>query len=233
MTCLDLSRRRGRGSTSGQLDASRVWGAGQTGAMQIYSASNAVRARQVAGDVVAVGLVVVFVALGLAVAAFVGGLAELGRQIEEAGAGFQGTMDDASRVLGGIPLLGGAASAPFDGAAGAGQTLVDAGRQQQDDVGRAALVAGLLVGGLPSIVVLWAWLRGRVAFVRRASSVRGLLAVPGGEDLLALRALTGRDARAALAVSPDPVASWRAGDPAVVRRLADVALREAGVARPR
>jgi hypothetical protein len=201
--------------------------------MQIYSASNAVRARQVAGDVVAVGLVVVFVALGLAVAAFVGGLAELGRQIEEAGTGFQGTMDDASRVLGGIPLLGGAASAPFDGAAGAGQTLVDAGRQQQDDVARAALVAGLLVGGLPSIVVLWAWLRGRVAFVRRASSVRGLLALPGGEDLLALRALTGRDARAALAVSPDPVASWRAGDPAVVRRLADVALREAGVARPR
>ena len=201
--------------------------------MQIYSASSAVRARQVAGDVVAVALVVVFVALGLAVAAFVGGLAELGRQIEEAGAGFQGTMDDASRVLGGIPLLGDAASAPFDGASGAGQALVDAGRRQQDDVGRAAVVAGLLVGGLPSVVVLWVWLRGRVAFVRRASSVRGLLALPGGDDLLALRALAGPDARAALAVSPDAVAAWRVGDPEVVRRLADVALRESGVARPR
>jgi len=201
--------------------------------MQIYSASSAVRARQVAGDVVAVALVVVFVALGLAVAAFVGGLAELGRQIEEAGAGFQGTMDDASRVLGGIPLLGGPASAPFDGASGAGQALVDAGRRQQDDVGRAAVVAGLLVGGLPSVVVLWVWLRGRVAFVRRASSVRGLLALPGGDDLLALRALAGHDARAALAVSPDAVAAWRVGDPEVVRRLADVALRESGVARPR
>jgi len=201
--------------------------------MQIYSASSAVRARQVVGDVVAVALVVVFVALGLAVAAFVGGLAELGRQIEEAGAGFQGTMDDASRVLGGIPLLGGPASAPFDGASGAGQALVDAGRRQQDDVGRAAVVAGLLVGGLPSVVVLWVWLRGRVAFVRRASSVRGLLALPGGDDLLALRALAGHDARAALAVSPDAVAAWRVGDPEVVRRLADVALRESGVARPR
>ncbi|ROS61959.1 hypothetical protein EDF38_1059 [Frigoribacterium sp. PhB160] len=201
--------------------------------MQLYSASAPVRARQIAGDVVALGLVVAFVALGLAVTAFVGGLAELGRQIEEAGAGFQGTMDDASRVLGGIPLLGGAASAPFDGASGAGQALVDAGRQQQDDVARAALVSGLLVGGLPSVVVAWAWLRGRVAFVRRASSVRSLLATPGGEELLALRALTGRDAAAALAVAPDAVAAWRSGEPAVVRRLADVALREAGVARPR
>jgi hypothetical protein len=201
--------------------------------MQLYSASAPVRARQIAGDVVALGLVVAFVALGLAVAAFVGGLAELGRQIEEAGAGFQGTMDDASRVLGGIPLLGGAASAPFDGASGAGQALVAAGRQQQDDVARAALVSGLLVGGLPSVVVAWAWLRGRVAFVRRASSVRSLLATPGGEELLALRALTGRDTAAALAVAPDPVAAWRSGEPAVVRRLADVALREAGVARPR
>jgi hypothetical protein len=98
-------------------------------------------------------------------------------------------------------------------------------------VARAASVAGLVVAGVPSLVVLWVWLRGRIAFVRRASSVRSLLALPGGEDLLALRALTGRDAKAALAVSPDPVAAWRAGEPAVVRRLADVALREAGVAR--
>ena len=96
---------------------------------------------------------------------------------------------------------------------------------------RAALVAGLVVAGVPSLVVLWVWLRGRIAFVRRASSTRSLLALPGGDDLLALRALTGRDPKAALAVSPDPVAAWRTGEPDVVRRLADVALREAGVAR--
>jgi len=199
--------------------------------MQLYSSSPLVRARQVTGDVVAIGLVVVFVVLGVAIAGFIGTFADLGRQLEEAGAGFQGTMQDASRALGGLPLVGGAASAPFDGASGAGQTLADAGRQQQDGVARAALVAGLVVAGVPSLVVLWVWLRGRIAFVRRASSTRSLLALPGGDDLLALRALTGRDARAALAVAPDPVAAWRAGDPEVVRRLADVALREAGVAR--
>lgn len=199
--------------------------------MQLYSSSPLVRARQVTGDVVAIGLVVVFVVLGVGIAGFIGTFAELGRQLEEAGAGFQGTMQDASRALGGLPLVGGAASAPFDGASGAGQTLADAGRQQQDGVARAALVAGLVVAGVPSLVVLWVWLRGRIAFVRRASSTRSLLALPGGDDLLALRALTGRDARAALAVAPDPVAAWRAGDPEVVRRLADLALRDAGVAR--
>ncbi|ROS54747.1 hypothetical protein [Frigoribacterium sp. PhB24] len=199
--------------------------------MQLYSSSPLVRTRQVTGDVVAIGLVVLFVVLGVSIASFIGTFADLGRQLEEAGAGFQGTMQDASRALAGLPLVGGAASAPFDGASGAGQSLADAGRQQQDGVARAALVAGLVVAGVPSLVVLWVWLRGRIAFVRRASSVRSLLALPGGEDLLALRALTGRDAKAALAVSPDPVAAWRAGEPAVVRRLADVALREAGVAR--
>jgi hypothetical protein len=199
--------------------------------MQLYSSSPLVRARQVTGDVVAIGLVVVFVVLGVGIAAFIGTFAELGRQLEEAGTGFQGTMQDASRALAGVPLVGDAASTPFDGASGAGQSLADAGRQQQDGVARAALVAGLVVASVPSLVVLWVWLRGRIAFVRRASSVRSLLALPGGDDLLALRALTGRDAKAALAVSPDPVAAWRAGEPAVVRRLADVALREAGVAR--
>lgn len=199
--------------------------------MQFYSSSPLVRARQVTGDVVAIGLVVVFVVLGVGIAGFIGTFADLGRQLEEAGAGFQGTMQDASRALARVPLAGDAASAPFDGASGAGQSLADAGRQQQEGVARAALVAGLVVAGVPSLVVLWVWLRGRIAFARRASSTRSLLALPGGDDLLALRALTGRDARAALAVSPDPVAAWRAGEPEVVRRLADVALREAGVAR--
>ena len=201
--------------------------------MQIYSSSPVVRARQVAGDLVAVGLVVVFIVVGVAIAQFIAGFADLGRQLEEAGAGFQGAMQDASRTLGDLPLVGGAASAPFDGASGAGGSLADAGRQQQEGVARASLVAGLVVAGVPSVVVLWVWLRGRVGFVRRASSTRSLLATPGGEELLALRALTGRDARAALAVSPDPVADWRAGEPSVVRALADVALREAGVARAR
>ncbi|MBP1241435.1 hypothetical protein ABID92_000736 [Frigoribacterium sp. PvP120] len=201
--------------------------------MQIYSSSPVVRARQVAGDLVAVGLVVVFVVVGVAIAQFIAGFADLGRQLEEAGAGFQGAMQDASRTLGDLPLVGAAASAPFDGASGAGGSLADAGRQQQEGVARASLVAGLVVAGVPSVVVLWVWLRGRVGFVRRASSTRSLLATPGGEELLALRALTGRDARAALAVSTDPVADWRAGEPGVVRALADVALREAGVARAR
>nr|BFF13551.1 hypothetical protein GCM10025699_48540 [Microbacterium flavescens] len=94
-------------------------------------------------------------------------------------------------------------------------------------------MVGLVVAGLPVVVILLTWLRRRIVFVRRASSVSALLRSPGGDDLLALRALSTLDARELAAVTPNPVAAWRAGDVDTVRRLADLALRDAGVGRAR
>jgi len=142
-------------------------------------------------------------------------------------------MGDAAESISGLPLVGEAAGRPFIGASDAASTLVAAGRDQQEAVGTASLVVGLLVAGLPVVVILLTWLRRRIAFVRRASSVSALLRSPGGDDLLALRALSTLDARELAAVTPDPVAAWRAGDVDTVRRLADLALRDAGVGRAR
>lgn len=206
---------------------------GQTGAMQLYSASTAVRARQITSDVVALAFLVAAVVAGLAAAAFVRTFAELGRRVEDAGLGFQQAMGDAAESIAGLPLVGEAAGRPFVGASDAASTLVAAGRDQQEAVGTASLVVGLVVAGLPVVVILLIWLRRRIAFVRRASSVSALLRSPGGDDLLALRALSTLDARELAAVTPDPVAAWRAGDVDTVRRLADLALRDAGVGRAR
>lgn len=197
--------------------------------MQIYSASPAVRARQLTADVLATVAIALSVALGVATFTLVSALADLGSGVEDAGRGFQTTMRDAASALGDVPLVGRGASAPFEDASAAGAALAAAGRDQQELVHTLALVAGLLVAVVPIGLLARHWLWRRIAFARRAASVGALAASPGGVDLLALRALsTGRD-RDLLGISPDPAAEWRAGNAPVVRRLADLALRDAGV----
>ncbi|PPF87866.1 hypothetical protein C5B96_03445 [Subtercola sp. Z020] len=197
--------------------------------MQLYSARRAQRHRQIAADVVALVLIGASVAAGIAVGALIGTLAALGRGIESAGSGFQNTMADAAGTLGGIPLIGAGASSPFASASSAGQTLAEAGRQQQEFVGNVALGTGLVVAALPIALVLLVWLRPRLAFVRRASLVRGLSASPAGTELLALRALVGQPPRELVALAADPVAAWRRGDPATIRSLAALELQSSGV----
>jgi hypothetical protein len=50
-----------------------------------------------------------------------------------------------------------------------------------------------------------------------------------GPDLLALRALVNGSRKDLAAIDRHPVAAWRSGETAVVRRLAELELREAGV----
>ncbi len=129
--------------------------------------------------------------------------------------------------------MGDAARGPFEDASGIGSGLVQAGRDQQSLVGTIALVLGLLVALVPIAFIVRHWLLRRVSFVRRAAVARSLAATPGGTELLALRALSSRKPAALLRTHPDPVAAWRAGDPRVVRQLADLALRDAGVSAGR
>jgi hypothetical protein len=202
-----------------------------SGGMQIYSASPASRARQVTADVLAIAGIVLFAALGIATTTLLSALADLGRGIEDAGQGFESTMTDAASTVGDIPLVGRGAGAPFQDASEAGAALAAAGRDQQQLVHALAIAAGLIVALVPIALLARYWLARRVAFARRAATARALAGSPGGVELLALRALSvGRD-RDLLGISPDPVADWRRGNAAVVRRLADLSLRDAGVVR--
>jgi len=199
--------------------------------MQLYSATPAVRARQVAADLVALAAIVLFIVLGTAVGAAIGALGEVGRQLTDAGAGFQGTLTDAATTIGDVPLIGDAASAPLESAGAAGGTLAEAGRETERIVGLVALLAGLAIAGLPSLFVLRSRVRRHAVAARRAGAARRLLELPEADELLALRALASAPAARLAAVAERPVDAWRRRDPGALRALADLELAEAGVRR--
>ncbi|NQX28429.1 hypothetical protein HQQ81_13865 [Microbacteriaceae bacterium VKM Ac-2854] len=198
--------------------------------MQIYSAYPRPRARQLAADATALAAIVLSALVGCTVGALVGSTASLGRGLEGAGEDFAGTMTDASDALGGIPLLGGAAASPFAQASAAGAALAQAGRDQQALINGVSVALGLLIALLPIAIVLLVWLRRRVAFARGAAEIKRVAAAPGGLELLAVRALTTADAATLLALGGDVVQGWRAAHPPTIRALAELALRDAGVA---
>jgi hypothetical protein len=138
-------------------------------------------------------------------------------------------MSDAGDTLGGVPLIGGGIRAPFDAASGAGGLLAQAGEAQQNLVDTAALVIAIASAVLPILVILFFWLRPRLRFARRATRAYRVSQLADGVQLLALRALVDGDARELHAVAERPVEAWRHGEASVVRALAALELREAGV----
>jgi hypothetical protein len=199
--------------------------------MQLYSVSPLVRSRQLLADIVALAVIVTSTALGITVGLAFAALARFGRSVEEAGAGLQRSMSDAASTLADVPLVGSAVSGPFVDASGVGAALVASGQEQQRMMTTLGVVTGLLVALVPIGIVLAVWLRRRLAFIRRARRASALAASPAGLELLALRALAGAPSPRVVAASPDAADGWRRGDPDVVRALADVELRAAGVLR--
>lgn len=190
------------------------------------------RARQIVADVVALGVVIVAVLMGVAVRTTIAALAGVFVNLQDAGTGFEGTMGEIGERLGGVPLIGDGIRGPFDTAAGAGGSIAEAGRAGQAVVESIATIAGIGVAALPIVILLLVWLVPRIRFARRSAEARALLRLDDGPQLLALRALG--DARAAdlARISPRALSAWRAGDAEVVRALAALEAREAGVRLP-
>lgn len=200
--------------------------------MKLYSDFPLVRSRQIASDVVAAAVVVLAILLGVAVYSAIVALAQVGVNLQGAGDGFRQNMADAADTLGGVPLIGSGIRGPFDSASDAGQTLADAGTGLATGVRIAATVVGLLVAIVPVLIVVRFWLLRRLRFARTAGTAAALSRSAAGLDLLALRALAGRDPKTLFALDPAPVDAWRRGEPRVVGALAELALREAGVRSP-
>lgn len=197
--------------------------------MKLYSDYPARRSAQIIADLVAVALIAAAVWVGTLVYAAIAVLAAFGKTIEDAGDGFEQTMADAGDTLGGVPLIGDGIRQPFDAASGAGTLLAQAGRAQQDLVMTAALIIAIVVAVIPILLVVAIWMRRRLSWARRATQARNLSRLPDGPDLLALRALVNSDFRELHDIDGEPVDAWRRGDRKVVRALAQLELREAGV----
>lgn len=197
--------------------------------MSLYSDFPVRRALQIAADLLAVLVIVVAVAAGAAVRSAIDGLAGLGEQLETTGTGLDGALSDAGDRLGGVPLIGGGIRSPFDAAAQAGQSLAEAGIQQQIAVHTAATVAGLIVTLVPIGLLLVYWVRSRVAFAVGSARARALRDLPDGLDVLALRALVRGSADELRAASARPVEAWRAQRGPEIASLAAIELRTWGV----
>jgi hypothetical protein len=197
--------------------------------MKPYSDFAAHRTRQITVDVIAVAAIAAWIWLGAFVYSLVIGLTDFGVQMEQAGAGFRSTMTDVGDDLGGVPLIGSGIRGPFDSASSAGATLESAGQSQQLAVANLATGLGWGIALVPALMILAIWLVPRIRFMRRAGQARSLARSGVALDLLALRALSNQRLPELAAVDSDPAAAWRRGDAAVMRALAALELKSAGV----
>jgi len=197
--------------------------------MKLYSDFAGRRTAQIFADLVGLALIALVIWGAVLIHAAIAVLDEVGKSMKGAGDGFQKTMSDAGDTLGGIPLIGGGIRAPFDAASGAGGLLAQAGQAQQNLVDTAALVIAIASAVVPILVILFFWLRPRLRFARRATRAYRISQLADGVQLLALRALVDGDARELHQVAERPVEAWRHGEVGVVRALAALELREAGV----
>ncbi len=200
--------------------------------MKPYSDFGGRRAGQIAADVIALALIAGWVWLGVTVYSLIANLAAYGVQMEDAGAGFRETMTQVGESLGAIPLIGPGIRIPFDGASDAGGALEAAGQSQQDAILQLATALGIGIAALPIATILLLWLLPRIRFARRAGRAQALVASGAGVDLLALRALATQSIPSLAAVDADAMAAWRRGDDAVMRKLAALELKSAGVRGP-
>lgn len=197
--------------------------------MRIYAERKRRVTRQVIADVTAIGWSVLWIWVALAVYGVVKALAAPGRKLETAGESLAADLADAQDKAHGIPLVGSGVAKPFGNAANAAQTIADAGRSQQAAVKDLATVLALLTAGVPILLALALWVPLRLTWIRAASIADRLRRHPGGNELLALRALATAPLRRLAELDSNVVAGWRTGDRQAVDDLAELELARLGL----
>lgn len=200
--------------------------------MTLYAQTPWRRTRQVLGDVLVLGWVVLWVRIGQAVHDVVGRLAAPGRTLEDAGSSLSDGLTSAGDTVARVPLIGDDARAPFTAAGGAADSIARAGVEVQDGVHQLALLLGVTIAAVPILLVVAVWLRSRIRFVSRARGAERILDSAADLDLFAFRALATQPVRALARVSDDPADAWRRRDAEVVRALASLELRSLGLRGP-
>ncbi|OBA81491.1 hypothetical protein A9W99_02405 [Mycobacterium sp. 1164966.3] len=171
----------------------------------------------------------VWVFVGLAVHSAISTIAVAGRQVESGSKGIAGNLASAGHGTQHIPLVGDAMSKPLTAASQAALDIASAGHDLDTTASWLAVVLALAVAATPILAVTMPWLYLRVRFFRRKLAVTALAATAAGQQLLALRALANRAPGKLAGVSEDPIGGWRREDPVVIRGLAALELKAAGI----
>ncbi|MEU5258738.1 hypothetical protein [Amycolatopsis sp. NPDC021455] len=197
--------------------------------MQLYAERPIRRTAQLAGDLLALSLVVVAVWLGTSVYDQVMKLRAPGDGLVDAGTGLRGTFDSAADTAGGIPLVGDALARALHGGSAVGTKFADAGQWQIEAVENLAWWLAAIIIALPVLTLVVTWLPLRWNFTRRATAAARLRALgDAGRDLLALRALA-TQSPGRLAAMGEPANGWRERDRDVIEKLAGHELARHGL----
>lgn len=159
-------------------------------------------------------------------------LAAPGIAISDSATKLASDIASAGDAVGGVPLIGSALTAPFDGMAGAAQQIADAGQAQADAVGTIATALSISIAVIAIASFAMIWLPLRISFIRRATAARAFIDANADLDLFALRAMARQPLHVLAQITDDPAGAWRRGDAAVVRALAELELRSEGLRPP-
>lgn len=194
--------------------------------MKLYAEVGSFRTRQILLDTAVALWVIVWVRIGFRVHELVAKLAGPGREMEDAGNSFAGSLDSVSRQVPDLPFIGGALRQPFEAAAGAGRALESAGQSHQQVVATLAVWLGVLLAAIPILYIAIKFLPGRLTWVREASAATRLRIDQEDLQLFALRAIATRPLHELQRACPDPAAAFARKDYAP---LADLELRALGL----
>lgn len=200
--------------------------------MKLYADSGVRRSFQVLGDLLLVVWVYAWVQTAFVVRDATLSLAGPGQQISDASNGLARQLRDAGGTVADVPLIGDRVRGPFDGAGGAAERIAAAGDAQVDAVETLAFWLGLSVGAVPVLIALAVYLPLRWRFVREATAGRRFVDSSGDLDLFALRAMARQPLHRLARISDDPAGAWRCRDGRVIRELAELELRDSGLASP-
>ena len=200
--------------------------------MRLYPDVPGRRLATAARDVAALVALALLAWLGLAVHDAVDALAVLGRGVNDAGSAVQGGFEGAAERVDDVPLVGDEIADGLRGAdEGTSGNVSELGERGERAVHRLADLLGLLVFGLPAVLVLALWLPDRIAQVRRLTAAARALHDPASPDrrrLIAMRAAFSLPYGQLLQYTRDPLGDLAAEryDPLVAAAFDDVGLRE-------
>jgi hypothetical protein len=191
-------------------------------------------ANRLVADFLVVVVLVLLALLGLKVRDAVNKLAVVPQGVRETGSAVQSGFRDAADAVDGVPVIGGDLSDALDNAGeGSGGRVEKFGDEGVDRTHRLADLLGLLVFGLPALVVLSRYVPGRAEQIRKltaASKVLDERASPERRRLVAMRAAFALPYETLLRYTADPI-----GDLAAERYepLIDAVLEDSGLRRAR
>jgi hypothetical protein len=203
--------------------------------LKLYPDVPAKRRSTILRDLALLALVVLFAWMGVKVHDAVDGMAVLGSGVKHAGLSVESGFGSAAGAVKGVPFVGGSLAGALEKAGqGSGGNVAQLGQQGEDKVHQLALILGLLVFLLPTILVLVIMLPSRIRQIRQLGAANAALVDthdPERRRLLAMRAAFGLSYLTLLGYTRDPIGDLAAGryDPLVAAALDDVGIRRPAI----